>query len=54
MVHVTPHSHTQATGKGLEDTFYLMVLIGAFGFYVQIDARAVGEALEEVKDEVKD
>ena len=50
MVDVTSDSHFQRTGKGLEDTLNLMMLVLSFGTNVQVHLSSIAETLEEVEE----
>ena len=50
MFDISLHSHLHGTCKCLEDTFYLVVLVGSFCLDVQVHARTVREAFEEVQE----
>ena len=50
MSHISADSHSQASGKGFEDAFYLVVLVLPFCLDVEVHGCAVAEALEEVEE----
>ena len=50
MSHISADSHSQASGKGFEDAFYLVVLVLPFCLDDEIHGCAVAEALEEVEE----
>ena len=50
MMNVTAYGHLDAAGEGLEDTFYLMMLVHTLGTDIQIHAGSVAQALEEMEE----
>ena len=47
---VTAHCLFEGAGKGLEDGFYLVVLVVALGLNVQVHCCGVTQGLEEVQE----
>ena len=53
MVDVAFHCHPERTGKCLEYAFYLVVLIGAFGFDVQVHPGGIAQTLEKMQEHLR-
>ena len=47
------YGHFYRAGKGLEDTFYLMMLVRTLGTDIQIHAGSVAQALEEMEEHLR-
>ncbi len=50
MMYIAIDSHLETTGKSLENTLYLMMLIVALCLDVQIDLGTIAERLKEVEE----
>ena len=50
MMNVTAYGHLDAAGEGLEDTFYLVVLIGSLGLDMEVHTGRITQRLEEMEE----
>lgn len=48
-VNIAPERHFETAGESFEDAFDFVMLVGAFGFDVEVDMRSVGKAFEEME-----
>ena len=50
MFYVSLYGHLHSSGKGFEDTLYLVMLVSALGLDVEVHTSAVRQALEEMQE----
>ena len=50
MMNVTAYGHLDAACEGLEDTFYLVVLVSSFGFDMEVHTGRIAQRFEEMEE----
>ena len=53
MMNVTAYGHLDAAGESLEDTFYLVVLIGSLGLDMEVHTGRITQRLEEMEEHLR-